>query len=189
MAKPERKERKLISTLTNLEKVDKNYNQPIEEEKTNIEEKSYNIQIRTHQDWIDKFRQLHINFLSNTEKYEEYRYLMSFFTMVLKEFIDDFKKSKEFYKADNKFLEYISRKGQRKKGSKSLNNDPDKMRVLVIGTYKDNDETKEMWKDVIYCIAKKENMENMLEYSASYFFIDVIDYIEKNKERLIEKYK
>lgn len=183
MAKAEKKERKLITSLPNLNEVDKNFNI---EDKSSNKKSSYQIQIRTTQELIDKLKFLHISFLGRTENYSEYRYLMTFFSKMVQDFLDDLKEKSFYYVSNKEFIKYITRKGQRRKGERTTDKNED-ARMLILGKYTDN--TKDNLNDLMYSLAKKDNMVHMGEYSANYFLIDIIKYIEDNLDRFVDKYR
>ena len=131
------------------------------------------------------FKLAYRKFLNETEKYQEYDSLKSFFRLVLQEFILKLKKEGNFEKAPKDFVEMVRRKGRRANGSRTLET-KDKI-VLSLGMY--SDDTDKLLDDVMYSLAKKEKMHSMLEYSVNYFFFDIADFMEKDIDVIIENNK
>ena len=146
--------------------------------------KKQNIRISLTKEKSDKFKYLLNMFIVKTGNVY-YMQRKDFLRMILLEMIDEFNQTNSFFPAkDTAFKDFIKRAGRRW-GERTI---PSKeLSFIIFGGY--DDDTLQLYDDVCYSLAKRENMERMSQYSTSFFFIDIINFIEEKSYYLYKKYK
>ena len=51
------------------------------------------------------------------------------------------------------------------------------------------DDTQDIFDNIIYSLAEAENMQNIPYYTVGYFFEDILLFLEENIEQIGKKYK
>ncbi len=114
-----------------------------------------------------------------------YMHRKDFFRMILLEIVEDLKATEAYYQAEEStFKDFIKRPGRRW-GERTI--PTQELTFVIFGSYEDD--TLQLYDNVCYSLAKKENMKNMSEYSTSYFFVDIINFIELKSKYLYKKFK
>ena len=147
------------------------------------------LSVRTHKDWIERYKMAHLKFLTySTEIYSRYVHNKNFFKLIINEMIEDLKEQEEDYTADKEFLKLITKKGRgRDKGVRFVNKED--LATFRIGDFEEDDNIKELFYNVMFSLAKKENNKNKSQYSISYFMLDIVEYVEANLEKIYLKLK
>ena len=149
-----------------------------------IKNKKQNIRISLSKEKSEKFKYLLNMFIIKTGNIH-YMQRKDFLRMILLEMINEFNQTNSSYPAkDTSFKEFIKRAGRRW-GERTISSK--ELSFIIFGGY--DDDTLQLYDDVCYSLAKKENMQRMSEYSTSYFFIDIINFIEEKSSYLYKKYR
>lgn len=157
-------------TFNNLNKArEKNENKAINKE-------NYSIRIYTLKSVQNSFKELYFKFIQETGNYDLKEY--QFFRILLL-FIIENEKIKE---ADKKILKFVFRRGRR--ANTSGKEEPST--YINFGNYSDN--TIDVFHKVITFFAGSE-MQNMEFFSSSYFLKIIIDYSEKNINKILKSQK
>jgi len=131
------------------------------------------------------FGKLHARFIAETGLFEKLSESKSFLSFTLQEMKTDFETKKSFSEATDSFSKMVKRKGRRPTGER--NNPNDEYVPIVFGNY--SDDTLSIYNDLMYSLALEDKMEHVKTYSRSYFFYDVISFLETNIKQLIKKNK
>lgn len=149
-----------------------------------IKNKKQNIRISLSKKNAEKFKTILNTFILRTGNVY-YMQRKDFFRMILLEMVEELEASKNYYQAeDTTFKNFIKRAGRRW-GERVI--PTQELTFIIFGSYEDN--TLQLYDNICYSLAKNENMKHMSEYSTSYFFVDILDFIERKASYLYKKYK
>lgn len=145
--------------------------------------------MRTSKEWVDRFREYHIKFLTQPKiDQKKFLYQKVFFSMLIQEMVEDLKSKEKYFEAQENFINVLTRRGGgREKGQRYV--EPKDLATFQLGYFPEGDNTYELFYNVTFSLAKNEDMQNINQYSASYFFLDVVLFLEKNFNSLVRKYK
>lgn len=157
------------------------------EERLNVKEESkqrYRLQINTSKALTNRFKLLYTTFLDLTKQFALYSNLGDFFRVVIVEQCN-YLREKNLYKvADQTFLKKVKKSGRRPQGGRDIKLE-DRMNMGFIF----EDDTREIFDNIIYSLATAENMRNIPYYTVGYFFEDILLFLEENIQQISEKYK
>lgn len=158
------------------------------EEKLNIQQKaeqgSYRLQINTSKVLTNRFKLLYTTFLDLTKQFALYSNLGDFFRIAIVEQSYHLKE-KNIYKIANKdFLQKVKKSGRRPQGGRDI-----KVEDRINMGFIFEDDTKDIFDNIIYSLAEAENMKNIPYYTVGYFFEDILQFLEENIEQISSKYK
>lgn len=146
--------------------------------------KKQNIRISLSKEKSEKFKYLLNMFIIKTGNVH-YMQRKDFLRMILLEMIEEFKQNNSFFPAkDTSFKDFIKRSGRRW-GERTISSK--ELSFIIFGGY--DDDTLQLYDDVCYSLAKRENMQRMSQYSTSFFFVDIIKFIEEKSSYLYRKYR
>lgn len=149
-----------------------------------IQSKKQNIRISLSKENAERFKTALNTFILKTGNVY-YMQRKDFLRMILLEMSEEFKKTNDYYLSEKTvFKDFIKRAGRRW-GDRAISSK--ELTFVIFGSY--DDDTLRLYDDVCYSLAKKENMGRMSEYSTSYFFVDVLNFIESKATYLYKKYK
>ena len=94
-------------------------------------------------------------------------------------------KEKNLYKiADKTFLQKVKKSGRRPQGGRDI-----KVENRINMGFIFEDDTQDIFDNIIYSLAEAENMQNIPYYTVGYFFEDILLFLEENIEQIGKKYK
>lgn len=146
--------------------------------KENISEK---IHLRIEEKLYQNFKLFHIDFLEKTE-YIEVVDIKKFFILLIKEWEEKLAYQGILCKAEEKIIALVNRSGKR------ISRLPYEGATTRISFYFKKP-IKQMWDNIIYSLIKQENFVNIRKYTNGYFFPKMYDFMEENRDYLIQKYK
>ncbi len=162
----------------NISKASSEFNKPVKKVRSVM-----NIRI-SKQVYYD-FVKLHSRFIAETGLFESMGDKKEFWRLSLLEMKARLEEDSAYVKAPDGFANMVKRPGRRPLGSR--NHLKGELTGTSFGNY--DDDTLAIYDDIMYSLALKEKMENLKEYSRSYFFYDIFQFLEKNISRLIKKHK
>lgn len=149
-----------------------------------VKSKKQNIRISLSKENAERFKTALNTFILKTGNVY-YMQRKDFLRMILLEMSEELKKTNDYHLSEKTaFKDFIKRAGRRW-GDRAISSK--ELTFVIFGSYDDN--TPQLYDDVCYSLAKKENMERMSEYSTSYFFVDILNFIEYKASYLYKKYK
>lgn len=149
------------------------------------QEQKTQMNIRVSKQAYYTFDKLQSRFTADTGLFDAMRESKEFWRLAIEELKCYLIKQGKYSIAPKNFSNMVKRIGRRPKGGRyHLKED---IVVTSFGTY--NDDTLSIYDNIMFSLAKQENMEHLREYSRSYFFYDVVDFLEQHIEELILKHK
>lgn len=138
----------------------------------------------TKQAYYD-FGKLHSMFISETGLFDSMRDSKDFWRTSLLEMKRHLEENNNFAIASESFSNMVKKPGRRPAGTRYSSSD--QLLGTTFGNY--DDDTLEIYDNIMYSLALQEDMEHVKEYSRSYFFYDVLNFLEKHINTMIKKYK
>lgn len=158
------------------------------EEKLNTlsekKDNSYRLQINTSKELTNRFKMQYSRFLEITKQFALYSNLGDFFRIAIVEKANFLKEKKLYKMADKTFLQKVKKSGRRPQGGRDV-----KLENRINMGFIFEDDTQEIYDNIIYSLASAEQMQNILYYTVGYFFEDILIFLEENIEQIAEKYK
>lgn len=145
--------------------------------------KDYCIAIPVNEKIQTTLERLYFKFLLET-KNTEFRLKKDFFRIMLLEM-------EERLKANNAYVEAPKNSIVMKAGRRSLKGDRVILKAdkIMIAFRPYNDDTLQKFHNISHSLMLMDNMENIKQYSRTYFFIDILDFTQQNITEIIKKYK
>lgn len=167
-------------SFVNISKASSKFNTPAKNPKSRRM-----MNIRVSKQAYYTFSKLHSRFIADTGLFESMRDTKDFWRLSLLEIKEHLENSNAYNKVPESFSNMVKKSGRRPAGSRRYLKDD--LLATSFGNYED--ETLEIYDDVMYSLALKEDMVHVKEYSRSYFFYDILHFLEKNIDFLIKKHK
>lgn len=180
MAKSKQDEISEDFSFGNISKASSKFNKKADKEKGKA---VMNIRV-TKQAYYD-FGKLHSKFIAETGLFDSMRDTKDFWRVVLLEMKESFSKTNSYAIATESFSNMVKKPGRRPASSRQDPNE--ELMATSFGNY--DDDTLELYDNIMYSLAMKENMENVKTYSRSYFFYDVLSFLQGSIKGLIAKHK
>lgn len=146
--------------------------------------KPYSINIETTPEGVTLFNEIYGQILYKTQNIS-YVHKKDIFKILLNEY-NKYLKENGIYLVAPEGFNIIRKTGRRPAGGEKFVKSATK-RAILFGTYQD--ETSQIFNNIVYSIVMKERMKNMHEYSKNYFFIEILKYSKDNIENIISSYK
>lgn len=127
----------------------------------------------------DRVDKLFYKLLLDTENHL-FRFKNSFFRIIIQEMIEELQ-SKKVYVSSPESTPAI------RKGKRVINGLPKELITVTFSPF--NDDTVELFHNLCHSLMLQDGMQNIKYYSRSFFFLQVLDFIEKNYKGIVKKYK
>lgn len=151
-------------------------------------DKTYQLNFKTHKDWVIRFHAAHMNFLLADVDYELFGSLKDFFKLTVNDYTVYLEEKNQLKSAPKNFIHHISKRGRRTQiGDRTV--DAKNRKSIVFGEYNVEEQLKEKLYDLMYSLAVLEEQVNFPQYTISYFFYDILLWTEQNLEQIAKKYK
>lgn len=145
---------------------------------------SYRLQINTSKELANRFKIQYSRFLEITKQFALYSNLGDFFRITIIEKSNSLKEKNLYKIADKAFLQKVKKSGRRPQGGRDI-----KLENRINMGFIFEDDTQDIFDNIIYSLAESENMRNIPYYTVGYFFEDILIFLEENIDQISEKYK